>query len=177
MARQQQQRFKGVRQRHWGSWTAEDAARAYDEAARLMCGPRAKTNFPYNPNFALQSSPNYKIVSSTLAAKLQKCHALAALKLSHATKNRAANATSNTSKTSATTTASYDSGRGKMGNSQMGCGSSGPEAVAVKEEVGWEQCGIQQLEDDHVEQMIEELLDYGYFELCDNQSQSQSQSS
>uniref|UniRef100_J3M271 AP2/ERF domain-containing protein n=1 Tax=Oryza brachyantha TaxID=4533 RepID=J3M271_ORYBR len=58
-------RYKGVRQRHWGSWvseirhpllytriwlgtyeTAEDAARAYDEAARLMGGPAARTNFP-----------------------------------------------------------------------------------------------------------------------------------
>ncbi|CAM8952766.1 unnamed protein product [Rhodiola kirilowii] len=86
MARQQQ-RYRGVRQRHWGSWvseirhpvlktriwlgtfeTAEDAARAYDEAARMICGPRARVNFQYTT----QSSST--LLSSTLMAKLHKCY-------------------------------------------------------------------------------------------------------
>ncbi|KAM3390481.1 hypothetical protein ACQJBY_012207 [Aegilops geniculata] len=80
------QKYRGVRQRHWGSWvseirhplmkktrvwlgsyeTAEDAARAYDEAAWLMSGPAARTNFP-------SSAPVGGSLSPALRAKVEKC--------------------------------------------------------------------------------------------------------
>ncbi|KAL4326410.1 hypothetical protein GQ457_11G016530 [Hibiscus cannabinus] len=184
-----QQRYRGVRQRQWGSWvseirhpllyvpllssdsltTAEDAARAYDEAARLMCGTRAKTNFPYNPS-APQSSSS-KLLSSTLTAKLHKCY-IASLQM---TKQQPAHKTQYKAPTPHVTGNNGIKGRDKgigvglVENRASTTTVQEPEGNRVVKKAKVESTQqFKALEEDHnhIEQMIEELLHYGSIELC-----------
>ncbi|KAI3823535.1 hypothetical protein L1987_04974 [Smallanthus sonchifolius] len=157
-----QQRYRGVRQRHWGSWvseirhpllktriwlgtfeTAEAAARAYDEAARLMCGPRARTNFPSNPN------SSSKLLSAPLTAKLHRCY-MASLEMTNQ-KRIGFGSTHVTESESSLETK--------------------PTVVMQHQQPHYQnhqQQVFEKLEDCHIEQMIEELLHYGSIEFCSN---------
>ncbi|XP_027939791.1 ethylene-responsive transcription factor ERF003-like isoform X1 [Vigna unguiculata] len=147
--------------------TAEDAARAYDEAARLMCGARARTNFPFNPNVSHTSSSSSKLLSATLTAKLHRCY-MASLQMT-----RQALASSESQRTAsvpnATSTSQPKSLSVKSDQTHQVLphkrAEEDQESEAMARTVESVPLQFKPLEEDHIEQMIEELLDYGSVEL------------
>lgn len=141
-----------------------------------MCGPQARTNFPYNPNVAHSSTS--KLLSATLTAKLHRCY-MASLQL---TKSSPAvqpeprrPAASPASSSSGSHETPFKFGGDPVESSPDQKRQNVPSIQEIKAEEGTHyqyhhqpqqfSFNFEPLKDDHIEQMIQELLDYGSIEL------------
>jgi len=140
--------------------TAEDAARAYDEAARIMCGPRVRTNFPQDAAADADAGHHHhhpqaasSFLSPALVAKLHRFN-LASVQAAQARGGKA-DATSATAAAPAHAAVLPRIAAAPAGNAGMGIAPSPSEAGAGDSSGGF-------LEEQYVDQMIEELLDSNF---------------
>lgn len=141
-----------------------------------MCGPRARTNFPYNPNAPQTTSS--KLLSATLTAKLHRCY-MASLQL---TKNTVTSAMQPQHRGPAPQFPgpSRSGGQGchRYGSAAVGPTQPGPGPNWVvkvesdqlfesqQQQLEQQKQEFEPLEEDDIEQMIQELLDYGPIEIA-----------
>jgi len=142
--------------------TAEDAARAYDEAARIMCGPRVRTNFPQDAAADADAGHHHhhpqaasSFLSPALVAKLHRFN-LASVQAAQARGGKADPASATAAAAAPTHAAVLPHiAAVPAGNAGMGIAPS-PSAAGAGDSSG----GF--LEEQYVDQMIEELLDSNF---------------
>lgn len=130
-----------------------------------MCGPRARTNFPYNPNAPQTSSS--KLLSATLTTKLHKCY-MASLQMTKPFAQEPLKAPSpHVIATNGIAGKTTEMGMRMPEKRPVTELEAGSNWVVKKVKVeSSQQAQFKSLEDAHIEQMIEELLHYGSIELC-----------
>lgn len=146
--------------------TAEDAAKAYDEAARLMCGPRARTNFPLNLNAS--PSTNSKFLSAALTAKLHHFNLVSLQATQPTAKDAPRNSPLSVRSRATNNDRKSESIVNHMKKNPVVAMEEQMETNrVVKEDNDGREMQFTYLEEHHIEQMIEELLDSNLsMELC-----------